>query len=125
VEPDQLHTWRDSQTGLEWQGRSPGQMTWLEALAYASGLELSGKKDWRLPSAAELESLLDRSRYRPEMKRSVPFRDQLSYWSATTFGENTQNAWIVMFDGAYVLSYPKTNAYWVRCVRGRFKGGST
>ena len=34
-----------------------------------------------------------------------------------TFEKDTKNAWIVMFDGAYVLSYPKTNEYWVRCVR--------
>ena len=50
--------------------------------------------------------------------REVPFRDALAYWSSTTFGENTKNAWIVMFDGAYVLSYNKRNTYHVRCVRG-------
>ena len=44
--------------------------------------------------------------------------DTLSYWSSTTFAEHTKNAWIVMFDGAYVLSYYKTNHYHVRCVRG-------
>ncbi len=53
------------------------------------------------------------------MRQGVPFKDILSYWSATTFGEDTRNAWIVMFDGAYVLSYYKTNTYHVRCVRGK------
>ncbi|MFC1578751.1 DUF1566 domain-containing protein [Thermodesulfobacteriota bacterium] len=46
------------------------------------------------------------------------FQDTLSYWSSTTFGPNKNNAWIVMFDGAYVLSYYKTNKYHIRCVRG-------
>jgi hypothetical protein len=52
------------------------------------------------------------------MRAEVPFRDTRSYWSSTTFGSHRTNAWIVMFDGAYVLSYYKTNAYHVRCVRG-------
>lgn len=33
----------------------------------------------------------------------------------------TKNAWIVMFDGAYLLSYYKSNLYYVRCVRGQEK----
>jgi len=78
----------------------------------------------RLPEAGELETLLDRSglldatRYRPSMRKEIPFRDALAYWSSTTFGENRNSAWIVMFDGAYVLSYNKRNRYHVRCVRG-------
>jgi hypothetical protein len=76
-----------------------------------------------LPTARELETLLDRTRYRPEMRAEIPFRDALSYWSSTTFGPDRNNAWIVMFDGAYVLSYYKTNAYHVRCVRGQGRQG--
>jgi len=109
----------DPKTGLEWQYASPGKMTWHEALEYASALSLDEKEDWQLPTARELETLLDRNKYRPVMRDEVPFRDQLSYWSSTTFAENTNNAWIVMFDGAYVLSYYKSNQYHVRCVRGK------
>ncbi len=115
-------TWRDPKTGLEWQRESPGEMTWYEALRYAESLSLEAKRDWRLPSLAELESLLDRAKARadgrPPMREEVPFRDGLSYWSSTTFERFTENAWIVMFDGAYVLSYYKRNVYSVRCVRG-------
>ena len=115
-------TWTDPQTGLEWQSRSPGKMSWQEALAYAETLCLDGKRDWRLPSLSELETLLDRGvlhyELRPIMRKEVPFRDNLSYWSSTTFADHTQSAWIIMFDGAYVLSYYKSNAYHVRCVRG-------
>ena len=115
-------TWEDPKTGLEWQRESPGEMTWKDALEYAKTLSLDGKEDWRLPSAIELETLLDRSvlhnEIRPIMREEIPFRDTLSYWSSTTFGPGTYSAWIVMFDGAYVLSYYKTNSYYVRCVRG-------
>ena len=111
-------TWHDAVTGLQWQVESPGEMSWRDACEYARRLDLGGKSDWRLPTVKELESLLDRSCYRPIMRRDVPFRDDRSYWSQTTFGPDKRSAWIVMFEGAYVLSYYKTNAYWVRCVRG-------
>jgi formylglycine-generating enzyme required for sulfatase activity len=115
-------TWKDPKTDLEWQCESPGEMTWYEAHEYAASLSLDSKNDWRLPTLAELESLLDRNKARPEgrppMRGEVPFRDEHSYWSSTTFERDTQNAWILMFDGAYLLSYYKTNLYRVRCVRG-------
>ena len=115
-------TWLDPKTGLEWQCDSPGEMAWPEAQDYAQSLALNGKRDWRLPTLAELESLLDRTKARsdgrPVMREEVPFRDELSYWSSTTFEHDTQNAWMVMFDGAYLLSYYKSNLYRVRCIRG-------
>ena len=111
-------TWIDPETGLEWQIDSPGRMTWHEAMVYAEALSLNGKADWRLPTCREIESLLDRSIYRPQVRQQVPFRDTHSYWSSSTFGPNKNSAWIVMLDGAYILSYFKTNKYHIRCVRG-------
>ena len=115
-------TWKDPKSGLEWQYDSPGEMTWQAALEYADLLSLDGKSDWRLPTVSDLEMLLDRGvlyyELRPIVREDVPFRDTLSYWSSTTFEDHTNNAWIVMFDGAYLLSYYKSNAYHVRCVRG-------
>ena len=117
-------TWIDPETGLEWQCESPGCMNWHDAQSYARSLSINDKDNWRLPTASELETLLDRTIlldrtvYRPVMREEIPFRDNLSYWSSTTFGSNKNNAWILMFDGAYVLSYYKTNKYNVRCVRG-------
>ncbi len=119
--------WKDPKTGLEWQMESPGKMTWHEAQLYAKSLSLDGKDDWRIPTIAELESLLDRTKMRSDgratIRDDVPFRDEFSYWSSTTFEQDTKSAWIVMFDGAYVLSYYKTNFYHVRCVRGTMREG--
>lgn len=121
MEAPRTPSWKDPASGLEWQRQTPGRMTWYQARRYAASLTLAGRQDWRLPTLKELESLLDRSQYRPVIRAEVPFRDPLSYWSETTFGSNTENAWIVMFDGAYVLSYPKTGRYHVRCVRGHLR----
>jgi len=115
-------TWQDPKTRLEWQMESPGEMNWFQAMDYAASLSLAGKTDWRLPSLAELETLLDRTRSRADgravTREEVPFSDALPYWSSTTFEKDTKNAWILRFDGAYLLSYYKTNRYHVRCVRG-------
>jgi hypothetical protein len=115
-------TWQDPKTGMEWQYESPGEMTWYEALEYAKSLSLGGKDDWRIPTVLELDTLLDKKtlfdKMRPDMRKEVPFRDILPYWSSTTFAPNTYSAWIAMFDGAYILSYYKSNYYHVRCVRG-------
>jgi len=37
-------------------------MNWQEALAYAEGLTLPSHNDWRLPSAKELQSIVDYTR---------------------------------------------------------------
>jgi hypothetical protein len=39
-----------------------GRMDWPEALAFCENLSFAGADDWRLPSAKELQSLLDYSR---------------------------------------------------------------
>ncbi len=118
-----LLTWKDPKTGVEWQYESPGKMTWYHAQEYAKSLMLNGHNDWRLPTAIELESLLDRTKARsdgrPIMREDIPFLDEMAYWSLTTFADDTNNAWVVVFDGAYVLSYSKSNLYHIRCVRGK------
>lgn len=53
----------DRATGLMWQQADSGTgYNWQQALAYAEGLSLAGKEDWRLPNAKELQSILDYTR---------------------------------------------------------------
>ena len=52
----------DLATGLMWQEEDSNDgMDWQSALAYGENLELAGHSDWRLPSAKELQSILDYS----------------------------------------------------------------
>ncbi|MEM5948444.1 DUF1566 domain-containing protein [Spirochaetia bacterium 38H-sp] len=89
----------DLATGLMWQKADSGRgMDWEDALRYAQELELAGYKDWRLPSAKELQSIVDYTRapsvtntaaidpvfdistfIDPRGKRDYPF-----FWTATT-----------------------------------------
>ena len=62
----------DDASGLEWMQvdsgyfgvgeAGDGALTWPEALDWAEDLEFAGHSDWRLPSAKELQSLVDYTR---------------------------------------------------------------
>ncbi len=50
----------DNATGLMWQQVDNGNTyDWEDALFYAENLTLSGKSDWRMPNAKELQSIVD------------------------------------------------------------------
>jgi len=90
----------DRATGMMWQKTdSLVGMSWEEALAYAEGLEAGGYRDWRLPNAKELHSILDYSRS-PATSASAAIdsvfeataitnengvTDYPWYWTSTTF----------------------------------------
>lgn len=85
----------DSATGLMWTKDDSGKsMNWIDALGFASTARTAGHSDWRLPSAKELQSIVDYSRA-PAAKdatRRGPAIDPLFsmsdpkayFWSSTT-----------------------------------------
>jgi hypothetical protein len=94
----------DRATGLMWAKEDSGKgMNWQEALAWAqakNGENYLGHNDWRLPSAKELQSIVDYTRS-PDTTRSAAIdplftctqisneagqADYPCYWSATTHG---------------------------------------
>ncbi len=52
----------DEITGLMWQQDPGDKVTWSDAVDDADSFDLAGYDDWRLPSAKELQSLVDYSR---------------------------------------------------------------
>jgi arylsulfatase A-like enzyme len=53
----------DKASGLTWMQSDSGKgMDWSDALAYAESLDLAEHDDWRLPTAKELQSIVDYSR---------------------------------------------------------------
>ena len=111
----------DNNTGLEWQQTiSEDKFIWKDALSYCENLSYAGRDDWRVPSPQELLTIVDNSTYAPAIDKAY-FSNTPSqhFWSSYTYISNTDNAWYVKFNYGSVGNYsPKTNEYYVRCVRG-------
>jgi len=116
---------RDNNTGLVWE-QKPDTTTrpWGDnigsATLYCVNKPVGGTRGWRLPSVAELASLIDPSLPAPFVPASV-FTDvqQAKYWSATMGGGNSDIVWDVNFNtGAAETPLDKTDLAYAWCVRG-------
>jgi arylsulfatase A-like enzyme len=89
----------DDATGLTWTKADSGAgMDWPSALEYAEGMDFAGHSDWRLPTAKELESIVDYTRS-PDTTNSAAIdpvfeateitneggkKDYAHYWTSTS-----------------------------------------
>ena len=89
----------DEATGLTWMKADSGKgMDWPSALEYAEGMDFAGHSDWRLPTAKELQSIVDYTRS-PDTTNSAAIdsvfeateitneggeKDFAQYWSSTS-----------------------------------------
>ena len=116
----------DNKTKLEWQNiyqdayqNENTKMAWRTAIAYCDILSLDNKDDWRVPNIIELETIIDISKQEPAIKDEFYYiPNSKYYWSASSSGDTTSRAWIVLFGsngGTY--SIPKSNEHYVRCIR--------
>jgi Protein of unknown function (DUF1566) len=113
---------RDDETGLVWEKTlETAEMSWSDARALCADKDVGGRKGWRLPSIAELTSLVDPSiRSGPTLPLGHPFTNVLMdvYWSATSVTDNPKSAWLVFFDTGKATFAFKTITFHVWCVRG-------
>ena len=100
--------WIDTQTGLEWS-KTLGEASWNDA-------QLLIPEGWRLPTIAELFSVVDHTRGRPATE--LPNTQSDFYWSATSYVPTPGLAWLVGFDGGLVDFSFKVSRNAVRAVRG-------
>jgi hypothetical protein len=87
----------DKRTGLMWQKDTDAtKRKWIDARSYCESLALAQHSNWRMPSYAELESILDETRSNPAID---PVFEAMSdwYWSSSAF-TSSGTAWIVGFN---------------------------
>jgi len=110
----------DKNTGLVWeQAPLTFTRTWAGAVGHCLGKNVGGTRGWRLPSVAELASLIDPSLPEPFVPASVFTGVQsASYWSAASLADAPAFAWSVIFVGGFADPDDKDFTYFVWCVRG-------
>lgn len=122
----------DHNTGLVWEQapditggpNSNGRRDWGNATSYCVNKNVGGTRGWRLPSVAELASLIDPSLPAPFVPGTVftgvqsGQSEPANYWSATTLAVNPTYAWSVFFEIGRVNDIPKSDTQYAWCVRG-------
>jgi len=113
-----------SLTGLMWQQDATsagGKLTWGEAMQYCQALDLGGYSDWRLPSGAELTSIMAIAQSIEVMDSDLPFEpklsDKRSVWTGSPDRSDPTRAWILKSNYAF-NPVAKSTPGNVRCVRG-------
>jgi hypothetical protein len=108
----------DTKTKLTWQQAvSSAAYTWADAKTYCSGLSLEGT-GWRLPTAKELQTIVDESRSNPAIDpNAFPSTPSVWFWSSTPSAGSSSGAWLVYFLDGNTDYYGVSGPSSVRCVR--------
>ena len=120
VDGDTVHAYCDRQTGLVWDAapeffEEDARLDWDDARRYCANTRSepwNGQKGGRLPSMAELASMVDTTSTLcadggPCLPDGQPFGDHVHralYWSASTSADFSGDAWNVTFDDGHPAS---------------------
>lgn len=110
----------DLTTGLRWTHQVSGALRDFDAALYCAQQKADGARDWRLPTRAELTSLVDFNR--DGLMSSAPAfawnPDTYCHWSASRAADGW-GSWVVNLWGGKSMTYGDTYTCVVRCVRGQ------
>ena len=98
---------------------SPKGISQHDALKLCAGLSLAGYGDWRLPTRAEMLTLVDDTRHEPAIDTTFfPDTKPEWYWTSTACAWSSALAWFVGFHyGGCIHGYRSSDDGLVRAVR--------
>lgn len=109
----------DTRTKLTWQQVVDAETyIWMDANTHCTNLSLAGT-GWRLPTRAELLTLVDLTRNDPAIDSTTfPNTPATIFWSSTPYVASSGYAWSVNFSYGNSNGTVTSNAFGrVRCVR--------
>ncbi len=121
---DNTYTWYDSNPDTNGGNPgTPGDGTDTEDfIAALNESNFGGSSDWRLPTAKELASIVDRGTYNPAINTeyfpNTVCPEWIPYWSATSDKQYNVDAFGLMFYSGILEDRYKKLAYYARAVRG-------
>jgi hypothetical protein len=111
----------DNETGLVWQ-RTPGATLhqWQFTRSICGVSNTGGRFGWRVPTMAELASLMDPAAFNPSLPPGHPFvvAGSLNVWSQTTSTQVDNYAFLVSFSAGSISQTIYSFEARVWCVRG-------
>jgi hypothetical protein len=114
-------TVRDNATGLVWQQTfSPSTQSQAASVDYCTRLTVPRGGGWRLPTVAELQTIVDETRSDPAIDSSYfPRTPSERFWSATPLaGQPPSYGWSVAFSCGFAgFSDVPDDVARARCVR--------
>jgi hypothetical protein len=108
----------DNRTKLTWQRKLEGMYTQPDAATYCANLKLA-QGGWRLPTRAELLTIVDPTRYSPAVDATA-FPDipmDAKCWTSSGYVFNPKFHWAVVFTAGDAGPNESTVPIYVRCVR--------
>jgi hypothetical protein len=115
----------DNTTGLMWQRKVDDKTRryFEDAVNFCNSLVVAGFNDWRLPTYAELSSIVDHSRINPAMNvTAFGGSPNDRFWTSTLYAYDRSQAWEIRFNTgeqqpANATAQYDNVAFFVRCVR--------
>jgi hypothetical protein len=115
----------DRATGLMWQLDSAlNYTTWDGAKAHIESLnekEFAGYADWRLPTAAEFASLMEREKSSNGLYIDPIFSNRMWFWTIDTRGADSGFVWTANFHYGIIFWLEVTQGHDVKAVRSLAK----
>ena len=108
----------DTRTKLRWQQiPAPNPLEWAAGRDYCAALSLDGN-GWRLPSVAELQTLVDETKSDPSIDGVVfPGTPSEYFWTSSPLPRFDAFIWTVYFGYGLSTFFQVNQTHHVRCVR--------